>query len=187
MSVLKGIGTMQAVQPERKYAIAVRDGSNLFLFLHVRRSPGGEYFAVLARPDRSINAHASYHADGRFHVKTHNMDSRNKIMCCRKQKPDGNFRGAENLLDQSINQAGPRAIGLECDSNKFDAVFEIPLADLGTRTASTRVTVDTHVSIDLVSDSYLPHLVPDARVICQAEYRDFFPYILITLYAMPAF
>jgi len=83
-----------------KYAIAVRDEGNLFVFMWVKRSMIGEVFAFMPRPhDSSINAHASYHADGRYHVKSHNMDDRNKIMYQKKQKPDQNFIGAEHVLE----------------------------------------------------------------------------------------
>ncbi len=65
---------MKKVRVEKRYAIAVRDGVHLFLFMCVKwteRLNAGEFFAFLPRPhDTSINAaHASYHADGGYHVK----------------------------------------------------------------------------------------------------------------------
>ena len=164
-----------------KYAVAVRDGACLFLFLWVKRSEAGDFYAFLPRPhDTSINAHASYHADGRFHIKSHDMSGRNKIMCQLKQKPDQNFVGAEHLLEQRIDQGGPRAIGQKCDPNAFSEVFEIPVSELGTG------ELNTHVSADLVSHGHSPNLVPNARVIRQKEYRDCVPFIFFTLYEMPS-
>jgi hypothetical protein len=168
------------VSVEKKYSIAVRDGACLFVFLWIRRSKAGEFFAFLPRPhDPSIDAHASYHRDGRFHFKSHDMSGRNKIMYQQKQKPDQNFVGAEHLLGQRIDQAGPRAIGEKCYPNTFSEVFEIPVSELGTS------KYNTHVSADLVSHGHSPILVPNARVIRQKEYRDFFPFVLFTLYEMP--
>ena len=101
-------------------------------------------------------------------------------MCKQKQKPDQNFVGTEHLLDQGIDQEGPRAIGEMCDQNTFSEVFVIPVSELGTS------RYNTHVSADLVSHGHSPNLVPNAQVIRQKEYRDSFPFVLFTLYKMPS-
>ena len=163
-----------------KYAVAIRDGACLFLFLWVKRSEAGDFYAFLPRPhDTSINAHASYHADGGYHIKSHDMSNRNRIMCQHKPRPDQNFAGTAHLLDQKIDQEGPRAIGQECDPGAFSEVLEIPVAELGTG------QLNTHVSADLVSHGHGPNLVPNARVIRQRVYRDSVPFIVLTLYEMP--
>ena len=167
------------VRVEKKYAVAVRDGACLFLFLWVKRSEAGDFYAFLPRPhDTSINAHASYHANGMYHIKSHDMSGRNKIMQQLRLKPDQNFTGTKHLLEQTITLANVRAIGQECDPNKFSEVFEIPVSELETRTY-------IRVTADLVSPGYGPNLVPDARVIRQRDYRDSFPFIVLTLYEMP--
>jgi hypothetical protein len=107
------------------------------------------------------------------------MSKRKRIMPQKKQRPDQDFVGSENLLEQRIDQQGPRAIGQECDPSGFDEIFEIPVAELGTG------ELITHVSVDLVSQGHGPNLVPNARVIRQKEYRDVFPFIVITLYEFP--
>ena len=164
---------------ERKYAVAVRDGTSLLLFLWVKRSKTGELFAFLPRPhDTSINAHASYHTDGRYHFKSHDMSSHNKIMSQVKQKPDENFEGTEHLLEQTITLPNVRSIGHECDPNKFSEVFEISVSELETRTY-------VRVTSDVVSPGHGPNLVPGARVIRHKEYRDSFPFIVLTLYETP--
>jgi hypothetical protein len=106
------------------------------------------------------------------------MSSRNKIMHQLKQKPDQNFAGTEHLLEQTITQANVRAIGQECDPNEFSEVFEITVSELETRTY-------IRVTADLVSLGHGPNFVPDARVIRQRDYRDSFPFIVLTLYEMP--
>ena len=161
------------------YAVAIRDGADLFLFLWVKRSKSGVY-AFLPRPhDTSINAHASYHADGQFHIKSHEMSARNKIMSQLKQRPNQDFVGTEHLLEQRIDQASPRAIGEKCDPSAWSEVFEIPISELG------NVAYIRHVSADLVSPGNSPNFVPNARVIKQIVYRKSFPFIVLTLYEMP--
>jgi hypothetical protein len=174
---------VKKVSVEKRYAIAVRDEACLFLFMWVRwveRQKCGEFFAFLPRPhDTSINAHASYHADGGYHIKSHDMSNRNRIMRQLKQRPDQKFVGTAHLLDQRIDQQGPRAIGQNCSPGVFSEIFEIPVAELGTG------ELNKHVSADLVSQGHGPNLVPNARVIRQREYEDVFPFIVFTLYAMP--
>jgi hypothetical protein len=162
-----------------KYAIAVRDEDNLFVFIWVKRSMIGEVFAFMPRPqDPSINAHASYHADGRYHVKSHNMDDRNKIMYQKKQKPDQNFIGAEHVLEQTITLSNVRSIGMKYNPSEFSDVFEISANELETK-------MYVRVTSDLVSPGHGPNLVPGARVIQQKECRSYSPYIVFTLYEMP--
>jgi len=165
---------------EKKYAVAVRDGPGLLLFLWVKRSEVGDFYAFLPRPhDTNINhAHASYHVDGRYHIKSHNMSGRNKIMYQQRQKPDHSFVGTGHLLEQTITLANVRSIGHECDPNEFSEVFEISVLELETRTY-------TRVTSDVVSPGHGPNLVPGARVIRQKEYRDSFPFVVLTLYEMP--
>ena len=162
-----------------KYAVAVRDGFSLFLFLWVKRSKAGDFYLILHRPhDPKINAHASYHADGQFHVKTHDMSGRNKFMYLQKQKPDQNFVGTENLQEQTITLANVRSIGDDCDPNNFSEVFEIDASQLETKTF-------IRVTADLVSNNYGPNLVPNARIVKQSKFRHSSPFLVLTLYEMP--
>jgi hypothetical protein len=164
---------------ERRYAIAVRDEGNLFVFMWIKRSMIGDVYAFMPRPhDPSINAHVSYHADGRYHFKSHNMDGRNKIMCQQKQKPDQDFIGAEHVLEQTITLSNVRSIGMRYNPSEFSDVFAISANELETKTY-------VRVTSDLVSPGHGPNLVPGARVIQQRECRSYFPYIVFTLYEMP--
>jgi hypothetical protein len=161
-----------------RYAVAVRDGKRLFLFMWVERSKVGDVYSFLPRPhEPSINAHSSHHASGEFHVKTHGLP---QIMHQRRQKPDQNFAGANNLLDQKITQTGVRAIGQDCELAEWSDVFEIASSDLGDGSAH-----NTHVTADIIADGSKPELVPNARVIRQARYRHSSPFLVFTLYAMP--
>ena len=163
-----------------KYAVAVRDDGGLLLFLWVKCSEGGDFYGFLPRPhDTSINAHASYHADGQFHVKSHDMAARNKIMAQTRQKPDQSFVGAENLLDQTIRQRTSRDIGRLCDPREWSDVFEFHVSAIRSGAHYTRV------SIDLVSPGCSPNFVPNVRIVSQRKFRTVVPFVVATLYEMP--
>ena len=53
----------------RMYAVAVRDGHELFLFCRIRRTVTGDVYVLPPRPDPDWNPHVSYHASGQYHVK----------------------------------------------------------------------------------------------------------------------
>ncbi|MBI2802981.1 MAG: hypothetical protein HYX63_22395 [Gammaproteobacteria bacterium] len=169
------------VSVDEKYAVAVRDGARLLLFLWIKRAATGDLYAFLPRPHcTSINAHASYLVDGKYHIKSHNMSGRNKIMYQQRQKTDQHFVGAENLLEQTITLSNARSIGHECNPTEFSEVFEISVPELET-------TTYVRVTSDVVSPGHSPNLVPGVRVIRQKEYRHSFPRIVLTLYEMPQF
>ncbi len=165
------------VTPER-YAVAVRDGTRLFLFMEVTRKKAGDFYANLPRPhDPSIKVHASYHASGKFHVKTHGLPP---IMDQYRQRPDSNFAGTKNLMDQKITPAIVRSIGQACEPEEWSAVFELSVADLGDGIAR-----NTHVTADLVAAGAEPSLVPNARIMQQRQFRASSPFLVLTLYEMP--
>jgi len=95
-----------------------------------------------------------------------------------KQKPDQNFAGTENLVEQTITLANARSIGGDCDPNKFSEVFEIDGSQLETQTF-------IRVTADLVSHGHGPNLVPDARIVRQSKFRNSLPFLVLTLYEMP--
>ena len=168
---------MQARDPIEKYAVAVRDAGDLFLFMWVRCSMRGEFFAMLPRPhEPSIDAHASLHADGRYQVKTHGLP---KIMFRQKQKPDHALVGTEHLLDQGLTQSGPRSIGQLCDPGAWSGTFEISVDDL-----LAGKTHRTHVSADIVGHRSSPNLIPEALVLQQASFRASPPFLVFTHYVV---
>jgi hypothetical protein len=67
-----GLMKLRMVPGEYRYAVAVREGADLWLTLWVRRSPKGEFFVFLPSAVKGWNPHASYHLDGTFHSKTFN-------------------------------------------------------------------------------------------------------------------
>src|SRR5712691_4271462 len=65
-----GLMKLQPIPGEHRYAVAVREGSDLWLTLWVRRSLKGEFFTMLPRLDQDWDVHASYHLDGTRHMKS---------------------------------------------------------------------------------------------------------------------
>jgi hypothetical protein len=61
---------LRQVPDEHKYAVALRDGSDLWLATWVKRSPKGEFFAFVPTLDKGWDLHASYHLDGTVHTKS---------------------------------------------------------------------------------------------------------------------
>src|SRR5262249_34779807 len=131
----KKVGRMKlrTTPGESRYAVAVRDGDDLWLALWVRRSPKGEFFIFLPRADSEWNPHASLHADGMFHQKTHDE----KFLPQQRQRPDS-IRGAEHL--GASGGYGPKTVGAICDPRDFNGVFEAPPGILGPRNG--QVVVD---------------------------------------------
>jgi hypothetical protein len=87
-----GLMKLKPVQGEYRYAVAVRDGSDLWLTLWVRRSRKGEIFVIIPRGERDWDPHTSYHRDGTFHSK-----SSNKTLHSQKRQPlTGAFHGTNN-------------------------------------------------------------------------------------------
>src|SRR5689334_12593028 len=66
-----GLMKLRRVPGQQQYAVAIRDGSDLWLTLWVRCSRKEEIFILYPRGDRSVDAHASYHEDGTLHQKSY--------------------------------------------------------------------------------------------------------------------
>lgn len=94
---------------EYRYAVAFREGSDLWLTLWARRSPKGEFFVIRPRGERGWNPHASYHPDGTFHGKSFD----HKMLPVKRQPLTGSFRGTENLGAHGGH--GPKRLTAICD------------------------------------------------------------------------
>jgi hypothetical protein len=55
---------------EQRYAVAMWEGSDLWLTLWVRCRPDGAIFVMLPREDPDLDPHASYYPDGTIHFKS---------------------------------------------------------------------------------------------------------------------
>jgi len=167
-------GGVRVTLGEENYAVAVNDTEGLFLFLRVKRSAKGEYFVFMPRPsDSLVDAHVSYHADGSYHVKTHEKYGAEKFMVEQRQKPDQNFKGTEHMLAQRVGRE--RGITSRCDPSQYSGIFQISANELD----SDR---PVRVSIDLVAEGVRPDLGPGLLVLRRGIYGTASPFIAISLY-----
>jgi hypothetical protein len=133
-----GLVKLQPVAGEQKYAVAIRDGSNLWLTMWVRCSRKGEIFIMFPRGDRDWDPHVSYHLDGTFHSKSYDTTSTSE----KKQPLTAAFRGNEHLGWYQ----GHGKTGTDCDPQAFDGVVVVEPGILGRRNGS--------VAVDLVEPGY---------------------------------
>jgi hypothetical protein len=137
-----GLMKLQPVPGEQKYAVAIRDGSDLWLTLWVRCSRKGEIFVMYPRPDRDWQAHASHHLDGTLHQKSYGTVG----ISVKRQPLAGPFRESEHLGTYAGH--GPKSTGAVCDPTAFDGVVIVEPGILGPR--------DGSVGVDLVEPGYEP-------------------------------
>jgi hypothetical protein len=158
---------------KRMYAIAVRDGNELFLFLSICRAPQGDVYVNFPRDHKpNWKPHSSYHASGQHHQKSFGQ----KTIERHRQKPDANFRSTENVVTTGIASDEPRAINVPCQTSDFQEVFEIPVSEL--RPERYR----TMISVDITEAGGKSIVTPGARVVRQAMFQDAIPWILVTLF-----
>jgi hypothetical protein len=159
------VGLMKLGLPgEHLYAVALREGSDLWLTLWVKRSKKGEYFVFNPSADRDWNPHTSYHLDGTFHMKSHGRTVHRQ----KRQPLAGTFRGNEPL--GSYAGHGPKGVGAICDPSAFSGVVEVSPGVLGPRHGT--------VAVDLVAPRCepMPLFQP---VVQQSIFRDTVPWIVI--------
>ncbi|HYA72018.1 MAG TPA: hypothetical protein VEF36_02560 [Roseiarcus sp.] len=162
-----GLMKLPSVPGEYRYAVAIREGSNLWLTLWVRRSRKGEFFVIVPRTDRDWNPHASYHRDGTFHSKSYG----HKFGSPRKRQPlTGTFRGTENL--GGYMKHGAKGVGAICDPNHFCGVVEVAPGVLGPRHGN--------VTTDLVEPGCEPMPIL-STVVQEKVFCDTVPWIVIRI------
>ena len=167
-----GLMNLRQAPGEHRYAVAVRDGADLWLTLWVRRSPKGEVFVFQPRGDRSWNPHTSYHSDGTVHSKSHD----HKMLPPQKRQPLTNsFRGTEHL--GMYFGHGPRGVGAVCDRAAFSGVIEVPPGVLGPK--------DGGIAVDLVEPGHAPVDLSPIEVVSKDVFQDVTPWIVIRLVRAP--
>jgi hypothetical protein len=154
------------VAGEHRYAVAVRDGSDLWLTLWVRRSPRPDFYILIPRSDPKWNPHTSYHLDGTLHMKTFG----GKALLPRKRQPlTGPFRGTEHL--GVYKGHGLKGVGAICDPTDFSGVMEVAPGVLGPR--------DGGVLVDLVEPGREPAAYEFGDVVQQQIFQDALPWVAI--------
>jgi hypothetical protein len=128
------------VPGEQKYAVAIRDGDDLWLTMWVRCSPKGEVFILYPRAGREAgDPHASYHLNGIFHQKGHGKARLRQ----QRQALTESFKESEHL---GIYLGHGKSSGAVCDPKAFDALVIVEPGILGPKHGS--------VGIDLVAPGY---------------------------------
>jgi len=158
-----GLMKLQRVPGEHRYAVAVCEGSGLWLTLWVRRSKKGEFFVMVPRNDPGWDVHTSYHLNGMLHMKSHG----HKRISKKLQPLAGTFRGTEHL--GADLGAGPKRVGAICDPAAFSGVVKVAPGLLGPGHGS--------VVIDLVEPGCAP--LPCPNVVQEEVFRDTIPWVVI--------
>jgi hypothetical protein len=161
-----GLMQLQPVPGQYLYGVAVREGSDLWLTLWVRRSVKGEFFVMIPRADRESDIHTSYHLDGTLHMK---RQGRTVLPAQKRQPLTGKFQGTEHL--GSYMGHGPKTVGAVCDPAAFSGVVGVAPGALGPR--------DGAVFIDLVEPGCEPIAWPN--VVQKLVFRDIVPWIVIRI------
>jgi hypothetical protein len=133
-----GLMKLQRVPGEQKYAVAIRDGADLWLTMWVRYSRKREIFIMYPRGDRDWDAHASYHCDGTFHQKSYGS-----VGMSFKRQPLKGLRESEPLGMYGGHGKGSGAV---CDPQAFDGVVVVEPGILGPK--------DGSVGVDIVEPGY---------------------------------
>ncbi len=163
-----GLMKLQPVPGEHRYAVAVREGSDLWLTLWVRRSRKGEFFIMLPRGDQDWDPHTSYHLDGTLHMKSHDR----KVLPPQKRQPmTGKFRGSEHL--GVYYGHAPKSVGAICDPTAFSGVVEVAPGVLGPRHGG--------VTVDLVEPGHETTGFPWTQIVTRQVFRDIVPWVVITV------
>jgi hypothetical protein len=162
-----GLMKLRPVPGEHRYAVAVREGPDLFLTAWVRRSRRGEFFLMIPRGVSDWDPHTSYHIDGTLHMKSFGR----KVLTQKRQSLTRPFRGTEHL--GTYGGHGPKTVGAICDPAAFSGVVEVAAGVFGPR--------DGLVAVDLVEPGSEPRDL-NPRVVQQREvFRDFVPWVVIRI------
>ncbi len=129
---------------EKTFAVAIRDGDELFLVHRIRCSSKGEIFhmPVTGREKdsqwRKWAPHESWHREGTLHRKAfdHKLTDAEQ-----RQPPNTNFSGTAAVVEMQISARDASNRNVICDPVEFDEVFEIP-ADLLGAEVTARFTLD---------------------------------------------
>jgi hypothetical protein len=165
----------------RMFAVAVRDGDDLFLWVRLIRAARTDiYYAIpTGREDnpewKKWDPHGSWHRDGRFH---HKAFGQKMFPAEKRQKPAAEFKGSHNLITRGIALDEPRAFGLLCDPTKFSEVMEIHAGILSSK------HYETYTSIDVSEPGLKPILLGGReKILWQRVINDAIPHITVTIYS----
>ena len=174
--VVTGRMKLRDLKPgEHRYAVAVREGSDLFMTLFIRRDPKGDVYVMIPRRRGSENPHASYHRDGTLHHKNYD---RPMMPSDRQSLIDGGFKGCEHIC--MFGEHAPKVVGVTCDASKLTGIVEVPdeiLSDGYFAVDLVEPGCENQV-IDLCNPVHSRHVFKEAEpwlVIRAGKHRKFWP------------
>jgi hypothetical protein len=162
---------------DTRFAVAVRDGEHLWLFLWLKRDAKGDVYVFWPRDREGWNPHASYHESGRLHHKSYD----NAFFLRKRQKPDAAFSGTEPIVTTPIYLDGLRANNKPCRSMTYTGgVFEIGMAEISPTSKDCR----TSIAVDIVAPGAPPLAQPWSEIVRQHVFTDALPHISVTLWGL---
>jgi len=163
-----GLMKLQPVLGEHRYAVAVQEGSDLWLTLWVRRSRKGAFFVMRPSGDQDWDSHTSYHLNGNLHMKSR---GRKALRPQKRQPLTGEFRGSEDLGFYA--GYAPKGVGAICDPTAFSGVVAVAPGVLGPRHGG--------VKVDLVEPGHEPMEFPWTQMVTRQVFCDILPWVVITV------
>lgn len=154
-----GVMNFKTVPGESKYAVAVREGTDLFLVLWVRRNQQGEYFVLKPTRIRQVDSQNSYHRDGTLHHKI----VKNKVLSNQKSH-----------AFPILNGFTPKDTGAICDPHAFTGIVEVPAGTLGPRHGC--------IGVCLAEPGIgLPNYTWAYEVLTQTVFREVSPHVVVSI------
>lgn len=154
-----GLMNLNTVPGESKYAVAVREGTDLFLVLWVRRNQKGEYCVLKPMGDRQLDPQSRYHRDGTLHHKI----IKPKVLPAQKSS---SF--------PIMNGFTPMDTGAICDPTAFTGIVEVASGVLGPRHGCIGVSL-AEPGIGLPDYTWAYH------VLTQTVFREVSPHVVVSI------
>jgi hypothetical protein len=165
-----------------RFAIAVQDGTTLWLFLEiVRKPPGDVYVEPPVEWSPPWRPHFSYHASGQSHIKSFDYRQRIKerpMLVRRGQKPDWQFVEPAQIISLGIWLSGVRSMRQPCRAGDYSDAFTLDASAISPTAHNPR----TAVAIDLVAPGGDPLVHPLSAVLCRRVFTDAVPHISVSLW-----
>ena len=162
-----------------KYAIAIEDSGQLFLFLNIQRELSGDVYVNFNEHHTNHKPHSSYHASGQYHNKSDNY-----LLLPKKnlQPPNNQFTGSENIITTSIRKGEGRAWNVVCERKVYTGVMiimdEIIIPEFG-----FQLSIDLYEAGSVIGGFTNSSI----NVIQQEIFNIEIPQIIATLYEVVSF
>ncbi|WP_141654349.1 hypothetical protein [Candidatus Nitrospira nitrosa] len=154
-----GLMNLKAVPGESKFAVGVREGTDLFLVLWVRRNQQGEYCILKPMRDRPVNLHGSSHSDGTLHHRI----VRQKFLSDHK-----------STAFPIMNGFTPKETGAIFNPTAFTGIVEVASGILGPRHGC--------IGVSLAEPGFrLPDYTWAYQVLSQTVFREVSPHVVVSI------